>query len=127
MTATGYSSRHCFMNAYRATIPWHSMPPLFLRYGAPGVPRPTPCVVASAPLPARPRCALRVSLLPLSPWHGPPSWPASPSALTDVLPPPPEKALGSVPSLLPQPETRAYSLVYYDPFLPPRWLSLPIR
>src|SRR5512134_3689637 len=127
MTATGYSSRHCFMNAYRAVIPWQSTPSLFLSYHAPGAPRPTPCAVASAPLPARPRCTLRESPLPLSPWHGPPSSPASPSALTGVLPPPPERALGLVPPSPPQPETRACSLACYDPFISPRWLSLPIR
>src|SRR5512144_3101239 len=127
MTSTGYSSRHCFMNAYLAATPSQRTPSLFLRYHAPGAPRPTPCVCASVQPPAPLPCVYRGPPPPLMPWPWPPSSPAFPWVPTGVLQPLPERALAPVPSSPPRPETRAYSLVYYDPFLPPQWLSLPIR
>jgi hypothetical protein len=53
--------------------------------------------------------------------------PETVSVRAGVLQPPPERALAPVPPSPPRPETRACSLVCYDPFMPPRWLSLPIR
>src|SRR5512143_558649 len=127
MTSTGYWSRHCFMTAYLATTPWQSTPSLFLRYHAPCAPRPTPCARASAQPPALLLYAHQGPPLPWMPWHWQPSSLASPSVLTGVLQPLPERTLAPVPSSPPRLETRACTLVCYDPFIPPQGLSLPIR
>src|SRR5919106_4602733 len=123
MTPTGKSNRHCFMNAYLAAIPWQSTPSLFLRCRAPGEPRPTPCAIASAQPPILPPCAHPVQPASSTPWHWPPSLLRSPSALTGVSPPPPERALAPGPPSPPRPGIRACSLVFV-PFLPPHWVNL---
>src|SRR5919106_1190138 len=123
MTPTGKSNRHCFMNAYLAAIPWQSTPSLFLRCRAPGEPRPTPCAIASAQPPILPPCAHPVQPASSTPGHWPPSLLRSPSALTGVSPPPPERALAPGPPSPPRPGIRACSLVFV-PFLPPHWVNL---
>src|SRR5919106_4189015 len=123
MTPTGKSNRHCFMNAYLAAIPWQSTPSLFLRCRAPGEPRPTPCAIASAQPPILPPCAHPVQPASSTPGHWPPSLLRSPSALTGVSPPPPERALAPGPPSPPRPGIRACRLVFV-PFLPPHWVNL---